>query len=212
QWTQNEKDEFCRWLARMTASCGFPFIWVENPVWRKFCAKYLPQAPTISRNTLANRWIPDEVQQYRQQAIEQSKGSLVTIQCDGWTGVNFRHYIGFMVGTDKRQVHPVHVYDASNKPKTAVNLYTVIQDVRQDLEKNWGVQVIAICSDSSGESLKARKLALKDSPELMVPSCYAHQVFVISLLDYATFNVHIGCSCHWQLLSYGKNGFYDIIC
>jgi hypothetical protein len=105
QWTQNEKDEFCRWLACITASCGFPFIWVENPVWRKFCANYIPQAPIISRNTLANQWIPHEVSRYRQQAIEQSKGSLVTIQCDGWTGVNSRHYIGFMVGTDKRQVN-----------------------------------------------------------------------------------------------------------
>jgi hypothetical protein len=61
----------------------------------------------------------------------------------------------------------------------------VIKDVRKDLEENWQVKVIGICSDSSGESLKACKLALKDSPELMVPSCYAHQVFFPSILSYA---------------------------
>lgn len=103
-WSSTQQQRFASWIARITASCGFPFLWVENPEWIGFCREFIPGAKSINRQSLADRWIPAEVEKYRNAAKENSKGSFVTIQCDGWSGVNFHHYIAFVITTDKREV------------------------------------------------------------------------------------------------------------
>lgn len=40
----------------------------------------------------------------------------------------------------------------------------------------WKVKVIAVTSDASGESRKARTLLVKEMLQLVAPDCYAHQV------------------------------------
>ena len=47
------------------------------------------------------------------------------------------------------------------------------------LEQEWLVTVIALTSDASGESRKARNLLIKAFPALVAPDCYAHQVLSI---------------------------------
>jgi len=44
------------------------------------------------------------------------------------------------------------------------------------LKKDWNVAVIAIVSDTSGESRKARKSLGEKYKWLVVIDCYAHQV------------------------------------
>lgn len=75
----------------------------------------------------------------------------------------------------------MHVHDASSERKTAENLLAVIAKVRTMLEETWGVFVIAVTSDASGESRKARQLCARENPELMIPDCYAHQVSIVLL-------------------------------
>ncbi|KAF8883954.1 hypothetical protein BD779DRAFT_1414713, partial [Infundibulicybe gibba] len=175
-WSSSHQERFARRLARITASCGFPFSWVNNPEWIGFCNKFVPGAEPVSRKMLANKWIPDEVERYRNMGRERSKNTLATIQCDGWSGINFHHFIAFIITTSLREVHTVYVHDASTERKTAENLGEVIVKVKQKVESEWKASVIAITSDASGESSKARKLMVGKFPELVTPDCYAHQV------------------------------------
>lgn len=103
-WTGDQQARFGKALARITASCGFPYRWVENPEWVKFLNEFLPFTQHISRRQLSDTLIPREVARYRNEAKKTCSGSLATLQCDGWSGINFHHFLAFMITTDKREV------------------------------------------------------------------------------------------------------------
>ena len=103
-WTDADRAHFGAWLAWITASCGFPFSWVEDPEWLGFLQEFLPTAEPIKCQSLANHWIPLEVGKFCQEAKNHSRGLEGTIQCDGWSGINFYHFIAFMLTTSKCEV------------------------------------------------------------------------------------------------------------
>ncbi|KAF8989341.1 hypothetical protein BDQ17DRAFT_1334130 [Cyathus striatus] len=72
-------------------------------------------------------------------------------------------------------VFTVYVHDASNERKSAENLKKLIYYVKNIIENEWGLTVIALTSNGSGESSKARKDVVKEYPELIGPDCYAYQ-------------------------------------
>ena len=90
-------------------------------------------------------------------------------------------------------MYTVRTYDVSSEPKTAENLLKMLREVLQTVQKEWHVIVIAVTSDCSGESRKARVEIVKEIPHLVAPDCYAHQaslsLYYISSLD------HTNCSC-----------------
>ncbi len=71
------------------------------------------------------------------------------------------------------------MYDTSDEPKTADNLLRMMKEVLAMVEKDWGVTVIAVTSDCSGESRAARARLVRERKELVGPDCYAHQVCVL---------------------------------
>ncbi|KAF8982259.1 hypothetical protein BDQ17DRAFT_1437966 [Cyathus striatus] len=77
-------------------------------------------------------------------------------------------------------VFTVYVHDASNERKSAENLKKLIYYVKNIIENKWGLTVIALTSDGSGESSKARKDVVREYPELIGPDCYAHQIALVS--------------------------------
>ena len=68
------------------------------------------------------------------------------------------------------------MHDASKERKTAENLLKLLEEVVEEVEKEWGAQVVAVVTDASGESRKARRLFSRKYPHIMVLDCYAHQV------------------------------------
>ena len=97
-------------------------MWVENIEWLDFLDSFIPAATLISHHVLANWLIPAEIKNYRAAAKENTQGLEGTLQCDGWTGVNFHHFLAFMLTTAKHDVHTVCVYDTSTEWKTAIEL------------------------------------------------------------------------------------------
>ncbi|KAL4081265.1 hypothetical protein V8B97DRAFT_2020128 [Scleroderma yunnanense] len=86
-------------MANITASCGFPFNWVENQAVRDFLDDFLPHASHLSSYQLTNCVIPQQINHYQQAAKNASKGCERTLQTDGWTGVNFHYLVAFMITT-----------------------------------------------------------------------------------------------------------------
>ena len=92
-------------IAKLTAAAGLQLAWVDNPVWIDFIHQFLPEAKSPSRKVLMTRLIPHAAESCRQTAKESSKDQNVTIQADGWTGINFHHLLAFMITVNKKVRH-----------------------------------------------------------------------------------------------------------
>ena len=100
-WSLSHQQQFETRVARLTASANFPLSWIENPEWLAFLDEFLPDANSPTCKVLTTRIIPAEVKKIRQAGMKQTEGCEVTLQCDGWTGMNNHHYIAFMMTTSK---------------------------------------------------------------------------------------------------------------
>ncbi|KAF8240326.1 hypothetical protein L208DRAFT_1374376 [Tricholoma matsutake] len=147
EWTSAHQACF-KSIACITASCGFPFMWVENIEWLDFLDNFLPAVAPISCYVLANWLIPAEIEKYHAAAKENAQGLEGTLQCDGWMGANFHRFFAFMFTTVKCDVHTVHIYDMSTECKTAVELLKKILEVKEHIETDWGIILIAVTSDA----------------------------------------------------------------
>ncbi|EED82724.1 predicted protein [Postia placenta Mad-698-R] len=173
-WDDSKQKQLEDRLIRLTASAGLPLTWVENPEFLAFLDKFIPGAKAPSRKVLTQRLLPQTLSVLRAQAKKSADGHAATVQCDGWTAENFHHFIAFMITAD-RKVHTVRVHDASNERKTAESLLRLMEDVIQELETKWHVEVVAFTTDASGESRKARAMLVARYPKLVTPDCYGHQ-------------------------------------
>ena len=103
-WNAANQLGFENRLARLTASAGLPLSWVDNLEWIGFVEEFIPHAQPFDRKALTNRIIPQLVDSLRAKARSEVVGKFATVQADGWTGLNHRHLIAFMVTADKKVV------------------------------------------------------------------------------------------------------------
>jgi hypothetical protein len=96
-WSKERQTLFEWHLIRITASNNFSFSWVQNWRWKAFVGEFLPQAKVISRKVLAGRVLDSALKEIQSEAKERAFGKLVTIQTDGWSGGNLRHFQAFMM-------------------------------------------------------------------------------------------------------------------
>ncbi|PPQ82992.1 hypothetical protein CVT25_005295 [Psilocybe cyanescens] len=178
RWSSARKKRFEHRILRLTASAGFPLSWVANPEWHAFCDEFTPGAPKISRKVLTRRILREVVAEFREEVKKQVKGKNATIQEDGWTGINNRHLVAFMI-TANRKIHTVDVQDTTRERKTAENLLKELERVYTKLKDEWEVVVTGVVTDASGESRKARRLFAAKYPFLIVLDCYSHQINLV---------------------------------
>ncbi|CAA7262561.1 unnamed protein product [Cyclocybe aegerita] len=176
-WTPEEKREWEEMLVQLTASADFSLSWVKNPVWEAIRDKFIPQAPVVMWKVLTNR-LHHLANDIRTKVKTKVEGKEVTLQGDGWTGLNNHHLIAFMVTCDK-EVHTVKVHDALGERKTAEVLLDELERVLSTLQNEWGAVVVGLVTDASGESRKAQRLFACKYPHIIVLNCYAHQINLI---------------------------------
>lgn len=96
-WYRDAQKRFESRLARITSSAGLPFQWCVDVEWLDFCKDFLPWAEVPRPNTVSNTLIPRELEHYRVAARRSTRGELATGQCDGWSGLNTKHFLAFMM-------------------------------------------------------------------------------------------------------------------
>jgi hypothetical protein len=101
-WSPERQKQFEERIARLTVSAGLPLSWVDNPEWIDFIRDFLPSARSPSRKTLTNRLIPAAAKSYQDMAKTAAQDQNVTLQADGWTGVNFHHLLAFMIAFNQQ--------------------------------------------------------------------------------------------------------------
>ncbi|KAG2124051.1 hypothetical protein DEU56DRAFT_705850, partial [Suillus clintonianus] len=149
-WTDADQADWEAGLARVTASAGLPLRWVENPEWLRLCDRFIPRAKAPSAKVLTKRVMPQVLRGIKATAKEECRGAVGTLQCDGWTGENSHHLLGFMM-TVKRKLRAVRVHDASGDSRNAEELLKQIIESINQVESEWGVIIIACTTDASGE-------------------------------------------------------------
>ena len=174
-WNTGRQRLFEEKLGRVTAACGFPLSWVDNPEWIGFCDEFIPAARLPSHNTLSRRIIPNVAADFQAHARTDAKGHYGTLQDDGWTGVNNHHLLASMVAVNGK-VHPIQVDDVSGDRKTVENLVQHLERAIEELTMKWEITLVAIVTDASGECRKAKKILRLKYPSLIILDCYAHQV------------------------------------
>lgn len=56
-------------------------------------------------------------------------------------------------------------------------MLAILEDVFKEITGvDWKTIVVAVVTDASGESLKARKMFSRKHPQIIVLDCYSHQV------------------------------------
>ena len=101
-WTVEKKKRWERLIVELTASAGFPLLWVENPVWHMMLDEFIPEAPRTSRKVLTGRLLREVTAELREKVKGIVNGKDVTLQGDGWTGLNHHHLLVFMVTCEKQ--------------------------------------------------------------------------------------------------------------
>ncbi|KAG2365588.1 hypothetical protein BDR07DRAFT_1374249 [Suillus spraguei] len=96
-WTASGQANWEIGLARLTASAGLPLRWVENHEWKVLCDRFLLRAIIPSAKVLTQRVLPHALSILKGAAKEECQGADTTLQCDGWTGENHHHLLGFMM-------------------------------------------------------------------------------------------------------------------
>lgn len=183
----------------MVVEGNLPLSFAENLEWLSFCQTFFPHVSIPSRKILTTRILRDELLFWCTKAQMHSKGQLVTLQVDRWTGLNYHHYLGFMITSQNEvclyfisfcfinvlnslKVHSIRVVNTSNQRKTAEILLEHTERIKALLEKEWNFTIVAFTTDASDKSRKARSLFVKKYPQIVGPDCSAHQVFVYFLI------------------------------
>ena len=87
----------------MTALAGFPLSWVDNPEWIDFCTEFLPAVKLPSQNTLTCCLLPAAITELHVSARTAAKGYNMTLQADGWMGMNNHHLLAFMITANGKE-------------------------------------------------------------------------------------------------------------
>lgn len=104
-WTESQRKDFKRMVLRLTASAGFALSWVENPEFTLLCDTFLPGCPRITRKMLMTI-LRDVVNDFRVYTKIKVHGREVTLQSDGWSGLNNVHLNAFMITCNKQVRYP----------------------------------------------------------------------------------------------------------
>ncbi|KIM35265.1 hypothetical protein M413DRAFT_79560, partial [Hebeloma cylindrosporum] len=124
------------------------------------------------------RVLDKEVQKVKYGVRQKVEGKLATGQCDGWKNVA-KSSIVSSVMTVENMPYLIQTHDVTRDPKTGDHLFKlVLQDIEL-MEKEYGVEVIAWCTDDGPDGKKMRRLLQAQFPWLITLLCWAHQINLV---------------------------------
>lgn len=97
KFEQERQRQFEDQFMRVVAAAGLSFSFADNIEWVRFCADFIPGAVPPSRKKVTHTILPRVVSGVREHARMAASGQEVTVQADGWTGLNNLHIIAFMI-------------------------------------------------------------------------------------------------------------------
>ena len=98
-------------MIRLVATGNLPLSIVNNAEWIALVDEFMTGVQNVKRDALTQRVLPRIIDEHRAQAKAATRGKDVTVQGDGWTGLNLHHLVAFMI-TTAGKVRLIYLIDA----------------------------------------------------------------------------------------------------
>ncbi|KAF5368688.1 hypothetical protein D9615_010307 [Tricholomella constricta] len=178
RFSRSTQDEFNADLCRLLVVCNIAWWAVENPYWRGFFNKWLPNALLPGRKELSDRVLNEEADKVIREMLPQVKNGYGTGQCDGWKNIAKTSLIASTMNVEYKP-YLLNVADISALHKTAENLLeNILQEIKYATEI-LKIIVVAWCTDASAESAKMRRLLKARMPWIITLDCWCHQINLV---------------------------------
>ncbi|KAH7917237.1 hypothetical protein BV22DRAFT_1108604 [Leucogyrophana mollusca] len=149
--------EFAADLCRLMVVCNFAWWAVENPFWRFFWQKWVPQCLMPGRQQLSGRVLDEESEKVLEVMKKKVQGRLGTGQSDGWKNITKTSLVASMMNVEYSP-YLLNTYDMSALPKTADELLKIVISKIKYATEVLNVTVVAWCTDAGGDAAKMRRL------------------------------------------------------
>ncbi|KZT18808.1 hypothetical protein NEOLEDRAFT_1023365, partial [Neolentinus lepideus HHB14362 ss-1] len=179
-WLGPMQDQFAQDLCRLMVACNIAWWAADHPYWTYFWSKYVPAAQMLGRARL----LDDQVAGYAADAStilpnrDKGQGRYIVWRCYSWKNIAMKSIVLSMINV-KFVPHPLHSYDISAVIKNAENLLEIVLTEILYCTNVLGVQVIAWCTDCSGEALKMCRPLHEWFPWIVTVECWAHQIDLV---------------------------------
>ncbi|KAG1717207.1 hypothetical protein EDB19DRAFT_1654677 [Suillus lakei] len=174
-WPSSRQAEFAAELCRLMLVCNVAWWAVDQPYWRAFFSKWIPQCLMPGSKQLSGRILDEEAGHVVEGVKMKVHGQFATGQCDGWKNINKTSIVASMINVEYTP-YLLNTCDISTKPKTAENLLEIVLSEITYAVEVLKVKVVAWCTDASGDSAKMRCLLVQKIPQIIAVDCWAHQV------------------------------------
>lgn len=177
-------------LLRAMVSAGWSFNSINDVEVIKLFHSIAPGLKIPDRTKLSTKILRREVVTLEGEIKNATKNSYGTLQNDVWKDVSRKHVAAFMLTSGRQvrlcsfvcscskhyiKVFLTHVHDLSSKRRTGELMFTLIEEEMAYLE-SIGVKLVGVAGDAGGDESKARRLAQKKYPWLLIADCWGHQV------------------------------------
>jgi len=169
-------DDADKAVARLFYACGIPFSIADSPFFKAAMtavAKCDSSYKTPNRQRISSQMLADEVhdvQKYIESFKKEALKHGVTLMSDGWTDVNNKPIINFLVATGDGCIFLKSV-DTSGTVKNA----SFIADELSKSIESFGIQsVVQVVTDSASNCVAARSILEQKYPQIVFSPCTVH--------------------------------------
>ncbi|EMD37416.1 hypothetical protein CERSUDRAFT_136001, partial [Gelatoporia subvermispora B] len=182
KWPDPVQEEFAGDLCCLLIACNIAWMAVEHCYCRAFFAKWLPPVILPTCKTLSGRILDQKSHKVVIDMKTRVKGCYGTGQCDGWKNITKTSLVALMINVEYMP-YLLNAVDISAQVKNAENLLEIVVNEISYCVETIGTVVVAWCTDSSGESVKMRRLLRQRIPSIVTVVCWAHQLNLV-VADY----------------------------
>ncbi|PCH37394.1 hypothetical protein WOLCODRAFT_84289, partial [Wolfiporia cocos MD-104 SS10] len=165
-------------LCQLLVACNIAWAAVDHPFWQHLFATWLPAVILPSHQVLAGRILEQEAQRVVVDMKARVKGRFATSQSDGWKNIVRTSLVASMINVEYSP-YLLNAVDISSQPKNAENLLEIVKAEIKYCVEVLKTKIVAWCMDSSGESVKMRRLLHNLFLWIVVVACWAHQLNLV---------------------------------
>ncbi|KAJ7231957.1 ribonuclease H-like domain-containing protein [Mycena rebaudengoi] len=178
-WSVDEQEVFSQDLCKLFVTCRWSWNTIENPEFKMFFDKYVPDAKLPDRRVLSGRILTGEAEKVVQRTRQLTDGKLATYSEDGWTNIAKTHVDTSLISVEA-QPFLLRTHDMTGRPKTGDELFSIMKSDFQYAQDTYGVEIICACTDDGPDGKKARRLIKEQLPWIAAFECWAHQSSLIT--------------------------------
>ncbi|KAG1853780.1 hypothetical protein C8R48DRAFT_675727 [Suillus tomentosus] len=141
-WPSSQQAEFAADLCCLLLTSNVAWWTVDQPYWRQFFSKWIPQCLMPGSKQLSGRILDEEAERVVDGMKAKVQDHYATGQCDGWKNITKSSIVASTINVEYTP-YLLNTCDVSAKPKTAENLLKIVLSEIQYANEVLKVKVVA---------------------------------------------------------------------